>query len=132
MLTRLPLLAALASLVSATTTTTSSATAAPSCDCYETSTNEYFINHQFHDFRSISNVAATPPLPSGLPASNNLIPAQSDYVNNSDFGLQQNGWIQTDAWNDDWATMNWGTLPSSDFPIRMQNSLANVYVCELS
>lgn len=97
-----------------------------SCDCFETSTHEYFTEHIFHDFRTLPSVAATPALPSGLPST--LNPTQNDFDRQPSIGLQQAGWIQTSAWTSFWGTMSWGKVSSSDFPIRMQNSFANVYV----
>lgn len=100
------------------------------CDCYETSTHQYFTDHLFHDFRSLPGVpaSATPPLPSGLPST--LNPAQADYASQPDIGVQQTGWIQSNAWTDFWGTMDWGKVATSDFPVRMQNSVANAYLGE--
>lgn len=100
--------------------------AAASCDCYETSAHDFFISHIFHDFRALPSPSATPALPSGLPPV--LYPTQTDYISQPDIGLPQAGWIQSAAWTNFWGTMSWGKQPTSDFPVRMQNSLANVYV----
>lgn len=56
------------------------------------------------------------------------MPTQANYISQPDIGLQQAGWIQTSAWTNFWGTMSWGKVSTSDFPIRMQNSLANVYI----
>lgn len=102
------------------------AAADASCDCYETSTHEYFTEHLFHDFRTLPPASPVPALPSGLPPT--LTPTPANYNSQPDIGVQQAGWIQSDAWSDFWGTMNWGKVSTSDFPVRMQNSFANVYV----
>lgn len=102
------------------------AAADASCDCYETSTHEYFTEHLFHDFRTLPPASPVPALPSGLPPT--LTPTPANYNSQPDIGVQQAGWIQSDAWSNFWGTMNWGKVSTSDFPVRMQNSFANVYV----
>lgn len=121
-----PLLGALASFLLPLLRPVTADDAATSCDCFETSTHDYFTEHIFHDFRALPSASAAPPLPSGLPPT--LMPTQANYISQPDIGLQQAGWIQSSAWTNFWGTMSWGKVSTSDFPIRMQNSLANVYV----
>ncbi|KAH0602377.1 uncharacterized protein H6S33_008716 [Morchella sextelata] len=123
-LLELPLLVLFSALIPAVVVTAADST--PSCDCYETDADSVFTQHEFHDFRTITPVASAPPLPSVLPQE--LDPTPDNYTTEPGIGNAQAGWIQSNDWTDYWATMDWGKLPTGDFPIRMQNSLANVYI----
>lgn len=123
-LTELPLLALLGTLLP--TVVLGATTSNPNCDCYETDAESVFTQHEFHDFRTITPIASTPPLPSALPQE--LDPTPENYTTELGIGSAQAGWLQSNDWTDYWATMDWGKTPTSDFPVRMQNSLANVYI----
>ena len=95
--------------------------------CYKTSTGTFFTNHEFHDFRNYSDgLGPIPSLPDGLPKD--LLPQQSDYAANPNIGQLQDGWLKSDNWTTEWNIQEWGKLATSDFPVRMQNSLSNVYL----
>ncbi|KAL7268913.1 hypothetical protein RUND412_008442 [Rhizina undulata] len=98
------------------------------CTCYRTSTFDYFTNHAFYDFRNIGDFSSeTPALPSVLPQSIN----PSDYSDEPDgIGITQAGFLNSTDWTDHWNPQDWGKLPTSDAPVRMQNSLGNVYVAD--
>jgi hypothetical protein len=95
------------------------------CGCYVISsgdnsdTPEYFQYYRFFDFRNLSSRAgqylSTPPL-----------------LNDTQDAGIENVWdadvLNSDAWNVDWGIMNWSKPSTSDFPTRMVNSPANIYI----
>lgn len=104
---------------------------ADDCDCYRTSTSQKFTDYSFHDFRNQTGVLAPPPpLPSDLPAG--LVPTTADYERSPDIGITQDGLLKSDEWEDSWSVQAWGKNASANFPVRMQNSLSNVYVGALA
>ena len=98
----------------------------PDCSCYVVETGNtpsYFQYHRFWDFRNVATTknqyTVTPPaVNNSQDAGNELAPDQA-FLNSS-------------AWNADWGIQNWGKPSTSDFPVRMQNSPANVYIRALT
>ncbi|KAF2197107.1 concanavalin A-like lectin/glucanase [Delitschia confertaspora ATCC 74209] len=96
------------------------------CTCYvidsgpSSSTPSYFLYHRFWDFRNI-------PLPSpksylsAPPLVTNFEEAASQAVPDPEV-------FDSQAWNTDWAIQNWSKDATEDFPVRMVNSPANVYI----
>ncbi|RPA91790.1 hypothetical protein L873DRAFT_268725 [Choiromyces venosus 120613-1] len=105
-----------------------SSTSATDCECYRTSTGNYFTNYEFHDFRQQSgSLPPVPDLPDSLPRSG-VNPNASDYSSDPKIGAFQDGFIKSDQFTNHWSIEDWGKDPTSDFPIRMQNSRSNVYL----
>ncbi|KAL6704794.1 hypothetical protein ACN47E_007598 [Coniothyrium glycines] len=92
------------------------------CSCYvvqtgaNSQTPEYFQYYRFYDFRN-------------LPGAFDEAPPE---VNSSVIAGQQPVWQQqtlnSDAWNFDWGIQNWSKPATDDFPVPMNNSMANVYL----
>jgi hypothetical protein len=95
------------------------------CSCYvvnsgESSTPTYFQYHRFWDFRQIAaetrnSYVSTPP-------------RVNDTQDSGDEPVWNPEFFDTQAWNADWAVMNWSKNATDEFPVRMVNSLANVYL----
>jgi len=103
-----------------------SSASAADCDCYRTSTGNYFTDYEFQDFRKHSGPLIVPELPDALPR--NITPTTDDYSSNPKIGVFQDGYIRSDEFTSHWSIQDWGKEPTSDFPIRMQNSRSNVYL----
>jgi len=92
------------------------------CSCYvvqtgkNSQTPEYFQYYRFFDFRN-------------LPDAMNRAPPQ---INDTQIAGLEPTWqphlFSSDAWNTDWAIQNWSKPATEDFPVPMNNSLANVYL----
>lgn len=94
------------------------------CDCYvvqsgdNSQTPMYFQYYRFYDFRNLPDaMKEAPPL-----------------VNESVVAGQQPVWqpslFNSDAWNFDWGIQNWSKPATEDFPVPMNNSMANIYLLE--
>lgn len=95
------------------------------CTCYvvqsgaNSDTPSYFQYYRFYDFRNLSSNAGqfveAPPL-----------------VNDTQNAGQEPVWepsiLNSDAWNQDWGIQNWSKEATEDFPTRMVNSPANIYL----
>ncbi|KAK2022606.1 concanavalin A-like lectin/glucanase [Colletotrichum zoysiae] len=90
------------------------------CDCYLTNTSErYFTNHIFFDFRSLGQYAGVPDVLADWDASANA-PVTSDYFN-------------SDAWTSIWSIQNWNNTDKkgkdgNDATVDMVNSANNIYI----
>lgn len=92
------------------------------CNCYvvQSGTNSdtptYFQYYRFYDFRNLDGaLTSSPPL----------------LTNDQTAGLQpswQPNIFNSDAWNTDWSIQNWSKPATEDFPVKMDNSRANVYI----
>jgi len=99
-----------------------------SCSCYVVDTGEdsqtpaYFKYYRFFDFRNLADkpgqYAASPPTIENSQDDGNE-PVTDDI-------------FTTDAWTTDWAIMNWSRPATDEFPTRMVNSPANVYISQSS
>ncbi|KAF1840677.1 glycoside hydrolase family 16 protein, partial [Cucurbitaria berberidis CBS 394.84] len=94
----------------------------PNCSCYvvqsgaNSQTPEYFQYYRFYDFRNIQGaMTEAPPL-----------------INSTQVAGMEPTWqpnvFNSDAWNTDWGIQNWSKKATDDFPVPMNNSLANVYL----
>ncbi|KAF2189474.1 glycoside hydrolase family 16 protein [Zopfia rhizophila CBS 207.26] len=95
------------------------------CSCYvlssgsDSDTPTYFQYYRFWDFRNIADepgqYTETPPL-----------------VNDTQDAGGEPVWDESvlngDAWNSDWGIQNWSKPATEDFPTRMVNSPANIYI----
>ncbi|KAF2267091.1 concanavalin A-like lectin/glucanase [Lojkania enalia] len=95
------------------------------CSCYvlnsgeDSSTPEYFSFYRFWDFRTLANgpreYITAPPL-----------------VNDTQDAGEEDVWdahvLNSDAWNVDWSIQNWSKKATEEFPTRMVNSPANIYI----
>lgn len=99
---------------------------AADCECYRTSTGNYFTDYEFQDFRKHSGPLIIPELPDALPR--NITPNAEDYSSNPKIGAFQDGYIMSDEFTSYWSIQDWGKEPTSEFPIRMQNSRSNIYL----
>lgn len=98
---------------------------AGNCSCYvvnsgASSTPTYFQYHRFWDFRQIAadtgnSYVSTPP------TVNDTQDSGLEPVWNPEF-------FDTQTWHADWQIMNWSKNATEEFPVRMVNSLANVYL----
>ncbi|KAF2131493.1 glycoside hydrolase family 16 protein [Dothidotthia symphoricarpi CBS 119687] len=92
------------------------------CNCYvvqsgaESTTPSYFQYYRFYDFRNLdSAMNESPPLINDTQTAGTLDTWQPEIFN-------------SDAWNTDWSIQNWSKPATDDFPVKMDNSLANVYI----
>ncbi|KAA8624440.1 glycoside hydrolase family 16 protein [Pyrenophora tritici-repentis] len=96
----------------------------PDCDCYvvlsgkDTKTPEYFQYYRFYDFRNLPGALSEPP------------PLLNDTQIAGLAPTWQPDLFSSDAWTRDWGIQNWTKPSTSDFPIPMNNSVANVYLGE--
>ncbi|KAL0932030.1 xylanase 3 [Colletotrichum truncatum] len=90
------------------------------CNCFLTNSSEnYFTNHMFYDFRNLGQYAGVPDILDDFNKSGSALPT-SDYFN-------------SDAWTSVWSVQRWnnsGKLgrDGNDATIRMTNSHSNVYI----
>lgn len=93
------------------------------CTCYlvnSSSTQAYFTNHRFFDFRNYAN------------GSPNQFVIQPPSVNASQNAGLESVWdpniLNSTAWNQDWDVQGWSANTSEDSTVRLQYSPANVYI----
>lgn len=106
------------------------------CTCYTLDSNTesdmsdsapyYFSYHRFWDFRALATSADQ--YAGGAP---------DPVTDDEDEGMEtvtdaDAAYLNGSAWNRDWGIQNWGKEATDDFPVRMQNSPRNVYICKLS
>lgn len=106
------------------------------CTCYTLDSNTesdmsdsapyYFTYHRFWDFRALATSADQ--YAGGAP---------DPVTDDEDEGMEtvtdaDAAYLNGSAWNRDWGIQNWGKEATDDFPVRMQNSPRNVYICEFS
>ncbi|KAF2869907.1 concanavalin A-like lectin/glucanase domain-containing protein [Massariosphaeria phaeospora] len=95
------------------------------CGCYVVDTGadskspEYFQFHRFFDFR---NLAGGPGQYVQAP------PLVNDTQDAGDEPLWTPNVLGSDAWSADWGIQNWGKNATEEFPVKMVNSPANVYI----
>jgi hypothetical protein len=95
-----------------------------SCTCYRTSSDDYFSNYKFYDFRNVDFPGSIPKLQSTLPDSANDSTGQSS----EDIGTLQDGFISSKEWTSSWSIQDWGKGISNITKYRMWNSLSNVFI----
>ncbi|KAH7385796.1 concanavalin A-like lectin/glucanase domain-containing protein [Pyrenochaeta sp. MPI-SDFR-AT-0127] len=94
------------------------------CNCYvvqsgqNSQTPEYFQYYRFFDFRNIQGAMTEAP-----PVLNDTQIAGSEPT-------WQPSLFSSNAWNTDWNIQNWSKPATADFPVPMNNSLANVYLAQ--
>ncbi|KAF1814343.1 concanavalin A-like lectin/glucanase [Eremomyces bilateralis CBS 781.70] len=95
-----------------------------SCDCYVTTSGSepsYFTYHRFWDFRNLATApdqyTRAPRLLTDADSSGNELSRDQSFLNSSD-------------WNADWDIQDWTKEATDEFPIRTQNSPANVYIAQ--
>ena len=97
------------------------------CSCYvldsgpNSSTPTYFQYHRFWDFRNIATDGPRQYLQAPPEVDTSFEDAGGEQVWDQSF-------LNSDAWNTDWAIQVWNQNATSDFPVRMANSAANVYI----
>ncbi|OAL50838.1 concanavalin A-like lectin/glucanase [Pyrenochaeta sp. DS3sAY3a] len=94
------------------------------CSCYVVKTgqnseaSEYFQYYRFYDFRNLPDAMSSAP----------------DLVDETQIAGLEPTWqpstFNSDAWNTDWTIQNWSKKATDDFPVPMNNSLANIYIQE--
>ncbi|KAK1979962.1 concanavalin A-like lectin/glucanase domain-containing protein [Colletotrichum cereale] len=90
------------------------------CNCYLTNSSErYFTNHLFFDFRNLGQYAGVPDVVADWNASANAS-VTSDYFN-------------ADAWTSVWGIQNWNNTDlrgkdGNDGTVDMVNSASNIYI----
>lgn len=92
----------------------------------------YFTYHRFWDFRALATSAGQY---SGKGSDGGDAP--DPVTDDEDEGLEtvaddDASYLNGSAWNQDWGIQNWGKAATEEFPVRMQNSARNVYICECS
>jgi hypothetical protein len=97
------------------------------CSCYvvnsgPSSTPTYFQYHRFWDFRQIA-AETNRSYVSVPPTVNDTQDAGNEPVWNPEF-------FNTDSWNVDWSIQNWSKKATDEFPVRMVNSPANLYILQ--
>ncbi|KAK0101235.1 hypothetical protein ONS95_006414 [Cadophora gregata] len=89
------------------------------CSCFRTngSSQGYFLNHQFHDYRNVAGASNPPPFTTNATNATNALAT-------SPFFLE-------DEWKNEWTVQNWNnsdTLASSGASVFMVNTPNNVYI----
>ncbi|KAF2018924.1 glycoside hydrolase family 16 protein [Aaosphaeria arxii CBS 175.79] len=97
------------------------------CDCYvlssgqDSQTPQYFQYYRFYDFRGFADKPGqyvdTPPL------VNDTQDAGSEPVWNAEI-------LNSTSWNTDWSIQNWSKPATEEFPVRMVNSPANIFISQ--
>jgi hypothetical protein len=97
----------------------------PNCSCYvinsgaDSKTSQYFQYYRFYDFRNLADGAGQ------------YVDAPVLIDDTQDAG-QEPVWnadiLDSDAFNKDWTIQNWTKEATDDFPTRMVNSRANIYI----
>lgn len=106
---------------------TSSTSATPkdnnaNCSCYvvksgkDSASPQYFQYYRFFDFRNLNGALTKTP------------PQLNDSVVAATATTWQPHIFDSDDWNADWNIQNWTKPATTDFPVPMNNSLANVYI----
>ncbi|KAF8540255.1 concanavalin A-like lectin/glucanase domain-containing protein [Trichophaea hybrida] len=93
------------------------------CTCYRTSSDDYYSNYKFHDFRNVA-YGSIPTLQSTLPGSANDSTGQSS----EPVGMFQDGFISSKEWTSSWSILDWGKRKSNITKYRMWNSFSNVFI----
>ncbi|KAF2255706.1 glycoside hydrolase family 16 protein [Trematosphaeria pertusa] len=97
------------------------------CTCYvvnsgaDSNTPEYFQYYRFFDFR---NLADEPGQYVDAP------PLVNDTQDAGDEDVWDANILNSDAWNTDWGIQNWSKPATEDFPTRMVNSPANIFISQ--
>lgn len=95
------------------------------CSCYvinsgkDSNSPEYFQYYRFYDFRNLAdgpNQYTTAP------------PLVNDTQDASNESVWEANTLNSDAWNTDWSIQSWSKNATEDFPTRMVNSPANIYL----
>lgn len=95
------------------------------CTCYvvnsgaDSKTPQYFQYYRFYDFRNLADKPGQFVNPPDLITDSQ--DAGAEPVNDANI-------LNSDAWNTDWSIQNWSKDATSDFPTRMVNSPANIYL----
>ena len=94
----------------------------PECDCYYINSDNnplYFVNHRFYDFRQVAN-------------SSSQYTSQPPQLNNTNAaahtGTQDQQYLNSSSWLNDWGIQNWYKPGTNDTPVNMQNSPTNVFM----
>lgn len=95
------------------------------CSCYvvksgdNSETPSYFQYYRFFDFRNLADRAG----------QYDKVPAVvDDWDDAPNLDAGEANIFNSDAWNKDWNIQTWSKNASDDFPVRMVNSPANVYL----
>lgn len=95
------------------------------CTCYvvesgaDSNTPQYFQYYRFYDFRNFAD----------KPGQYLKAPAVVDDWNRAtSLESPQKNILDSDSWRTDWTTQTWSKNATDDFPTRMVNSPANVYI----
>ncbi len=88
------------------------------CDCYVTSSSDYFQYHRFYLFQSLNDT-------NGL---YNAEPANISRFQSDGEEAGQQGYLNTSAFANAWKINNWGHNAGSLQPVKLQNSKQNVYI----
>jgi hypothetical protein len=124
----LPLALSIQTASSAQYTTSNSVTPKDNnqnCSCYvvnsgaDSNSPQYFQYYRFYDFRNLADRPGQYPNAPGL--INDTQDAGDESVWNADI-------LNSDAFNTDWGIQNWSKEATEDFPTRMVNSPANIYI----
>lgn len=97
----------------------------PNCTCYvvesgdDSQTPQYFQYYRFYDFRNLADKSGE-----YVNAPANV----DDWDEAPNLKVGQPSILNSDAWNTDWNIQSWSKNASDDFPVRMVNSPANVYL----
>ncbi|KAF1834233.1 concanavalin A-like lectin/glucanase [Decorospora gaudefroyi] len=92
------------------------------CSCYVVESGDsaqspqYFQYYRFYDFRGLDGALDTAP------------PLLNDTQTASEEPTWQPKLFNSEAWNHDWNIQNWGKPSTDEFPVPMNNSLANIYL----
>jgi hypothetical protein len=95
------------------------------CSCYvvnsgtESNTPQYFQYYRFYDFRNLAN---------GPKQYLNAPGLINDTQDAGDESVWNANILNSDAFNTDWSIQNWSKNASDDFPTKMVNSPANIYI----
>ncbi|KAF2691209.1 glycoside hydrolase family 16 protein [Lentithecium fluviatile CBS 122367] len=95
------------------------------CSCYvvnsgaDSNTPQYFQYYRFYDFRNLADSPGQYLSTPGL--VNDTQDAGAEPVWDANI-------LNSDAWNTDWNIQNWSKNATDDFPTKMVNSPANIYI----
>lgn len=95
------------------------------CTCYvvdsgpDSSTPQYFQYYRFYDFRSLAD------RPAQYVKTPNVV---DDWKDAPGQDVWDANILNSASWNTDWSIQNWSKDATEDFPTRMVNSPANVYL----
>jgi len=100
----------------------------PNCTCYmiNSTTRAYFQYHRFWDFRNLGQQSLDQTYGEGS------IDEPPPTVNNTQDAGDEPVWdpaiFDSDSWNADWSIQNWSKPATSEFPVKVVNSPANIYL----